>query len=92
MSEFKEPWGCKSNVYCQEITNADCDSLLCVVRDGMHSLGVIDPDVLSRIVACVNACAGIPTAELVRCCGDEKLRLAMLMKAANFAGVIAGTK
>ena len=82
MTEFNEPW--KVNVV---------ETAILIDGNGFDEIAGMRglPDWpaqqanAERIVACVNACRGIPTIELVRCCRDEANRLAELMKAANVA-------
>ena len=58
MSEnMKEPWRV---VFETEIENADGELVTEILGEQMQD----DSPIAHRIVACVNACAGIPTEEL----------------------------
>jgi hypothetical protein len=70
MSEFKEPWrvaapdwaGSHHKGDCFDILGADGESAIIACGECGVLLG--KAETYRRIVACVNACAGVPTEEL----------------------------
>jgi hypothetical protein len=63
MTHSPEPWTWERSGSFDVISDSTGDSV--IVHDVLSNIDVVTPD-LNRIVACVNACKGIPTERLVK--------------------------
>lgn len=70
MSEFNEPWILAEN-HVSAITDHNGNSIAATMM--ANSTDYERRSVADRIVACVNACRGIPTALLQECDSPRKL-------------------